>query len=155
MNHRLSAGNLRTALTLTVLTCLGCAPAYAAKRPPALVPDAEGAEIIGAIKMGCNKPYELKDCGGMSGPKREITVKGVPLKTAGTEDGKVIMVWARKTVNPNAQEINTGYELIKEMLRDNGISILRVRPVASGKRLFGYAVETDKPAYQLLDQYAD
>ena len=127
----------------------------AAANPPSLVPDAEGSEIIGAIKMGCKKPYRLTDCNVFSGPKKKIVVAGVPLKVAGTEDGKVIVMFSRSTINPNTQQINTGYEMIKKELSSNGIDIARVKPVASGKALFGYAIETEQPAYHLMEQFAE
>jgi len=122
--------------------------------PPVLVPDALNSKSISGISMSCSSPYELSnDCSGLSGPTKKIAISGVKMKVAGTDDGKVIMMFGYSSLSPNMQEINTGYEMIKRELVTNNITIVKVKPVVSSNILFGYALETDKPSYDVLSQF--
>lgn len=119
--------------------------------PPVLVPDSAGNAAISAVGMTCSKPYELvKDCSGLSGPTREISLSGLSMKVAGSDDGRVIVVFGTSSLRPNMQEINTSFEIVKGKLGEQGVALMKVTPVVSSNILFGYAIEVDKPAYDDL-----
>lgn len=121
--------------------------------PPILVPDSLNNDSISAVGMTCSSPHELsQDCSGLSGPTKKISISGMKMKVAGTSGGTVIVMFGTSSMNPNMQEINASYELIKRELVANKIGIIKVTPVISTNILFGYAIETDKPAYELISK---
>lgn len=121
--------------------------------PPVLVPDSVNNDSISAIGMTCGSPHKLsQDCSGLSGPTKKISISGIKMKVAGTSDGTVIVMFGTSSISPNMQEINTSYELIKRALVANKIGIVKTTPVISSNILFGYAIETDKPAYKLISE---
>ncbi len=123
-----------------------------------VVPDAEGAEHISAIGMGCNKPYTLtQDCSGFSGATRLVEIADFRFKIAGSDDGTIVLMMGAK---PNSdawkgkstETANVAYELTKKFLLDNKIAITAAEPVSSGSLLAGYVITTDGDAYQLLKE---
>jgi hypothetical protein len=141
----------RSFIILMVTFLSGCV-----SNPPLLVPDSEGKEYISAIGMTCSKPYVLEnDCSGFSGPTKKLLISEVEIKMAGSEDGKVIVIFGGKSHGTQAETANIGYELVKKELYSNNIEITNTRPIVSANILFGYALETDKAAYALFDKYAE
>ncbi|QFT55379.1 hypothetical protein [Microbulbifer sp. THAF38] len=121
--------------------------------PPVLVPDSLNNDSISAVGMTCSSPHQLsQDCSGLSGPTKKISISGMKMKVAGSSDGTVIVMFGSSSMSPNMQEINTSYELIKRELVASKIGIIKVTPVISSNILFGYAIETDKPAYELISK---
>ncbi|MBQ0800088.1 MAG: hypothetical protein KBT63_12475 [Porticoccaceae bacterium] len=122
--------------------------------PPILVPDSAGNEFISAVSMSCSKPYKLEqDCSGFSGPTKKINLSGVEMKVAGTADGKVVVLFGGKNKGSRGETTNLGYEMMKRELSQNNVNILKATPIVSSNILFGYALETDKPTYQLLSKF--
>ena len=121
--------------------------------PTVIVPDSLNNDSISAVGMTCSSPHKLsRDCSGLSGPTKNICISGIKMKVAGTSDGMVVVMFGTSSMNPNMQEINASYELIKRELVGNKIGIVKATPVISSNILFGYAIETDKPAYEIISK---
>lgn len=122
-------------------------------QPALRVADAEGVEAVSAIFMSCKKPFGLtQDCSALSGPKRKIEIDGQPFKVAGNESGTITVLFGRGGVNPSASS-NLGYELAKRELEKRGFEIVKVTPIESAGTMFGYAIETDRPAYSIWQEF--
>lgn len=121
--------------------------------PAIRVSDAEGVESVSAISMGCKKPFALtKDCSVLSGPTKKITVGGHEVKVAGN-DAATITVMFGDNSSKATQTSNLGYDLLKRELVSRGFEIEKVTPIESSGLMFGYAIETSEPSYQVWDEY--
>ncbi len=136
-------------LSVIALVVAGCASA-----PAVRVSDADGVESVSAVTMTCKKPFGLtKDCSGWSGPTKKINIDGNVLKVSSNEEGTVTVMFSKNNASAT-QASNLGYELMKKELVQRGFEIVKVTPVESAGLMFGYAIETDKPAYQVWDEFA-
>ena len=127
----------------------GCASA-----PAVRVSDAEGVGSVSAIGMSCKKPFGLtKDCSGWSGPTKKIIIDGNSLKVSANADDTITVMFSKNNTKAT-QASNLGYELMKKELITRGFTIVKVTPIESSGLMFGYAIETDKPAYQIWDEFA-
>jgi hypothetical protein len=123
-------------------------------QPAVRVPDAQGVEAVSAIGMGCKKPFGLtQHCSGFSGPTKKIVIGDQKVKVSGNEDGTITVMFG-----PNSSKAtsvtNLAYELMKRELVSQGFDILQVTPIESGGIMFGYAIQTAKPNYQVWDAFA-
>ena len=127
---------------------MGCVSA-----PALRVSDAEDIASVSAIGLSCKKPFELtQDCSGWSGPTKKISIDGNSLKVSSNAD-ETITVMFSKNNSKATQASNLGYELMKNELIKRGFKIIKVTPIESGGLMFGYAIETDKPAYKIWDEF--
>ena len=136
-------------LLVTVVGLSGCVSA-----PAVRVADACDMESVSAVGMSCKKPFGLiKDCSGWSGPTKSISIDGNDLKIAANDDDTIVVMFSKNS--PKAtQASNLGYELMKKVLVTRGFTILKVTPIESAGLMFGYAIETEKPNYQIWDEFA-
>jgi len=136
-------------MSLAVITLTGCASA-----PAIRVADAEGIEAVSGVSMGCENPFKLtRDCSGFSGPTKSINLNGHKVKVAGNEEQTITVIFGGKLVSGVTQATNLGYELLKRELSNRNIKILKVTPIESSGLMFGYAVETDVPHYQIWEDF--
>ena len=139
---------------LVLATAAGLMVSGCASSPAIRVSDADGVESVSAIAMGCNKPFELtQDCTIWSGPTKKISVDGHPVKVAGNSDGTITVMFGGGTAK-STQNSNLGFELLKKALVERGYVISSVTPIESAGMMFGYAIETSEPSYQLWDEFA-
>ena len=149
------------AFVLITLT-IGCATT-------SVVADASSEEAISSISMSCKKPYELKqDCSIWSGATRTISIEGFDVKIAGSEQEDIVLVMDAHLYTHSALEgltwhlaedyhsvaSNNSFEAVRKVLLENGITILRVRPLKSFGNIDGYALELDSDGYSLLKGYS-
>lgn len=136
------------AVGLISILLTGCASA-----PAVRVSDAEGVEPVSALGMSCKKPFALrKDCSGWSGPTKRISIDGNKLKVAANADNTVTVMFSKNNAKAT-QASNLGYELMKKELVTRGFTIVKVTPIESSGLMFGYAIQTDKPAYQIWNEF--
>jgi hypothetical protein len=130
-----------------------------AAEPAAVALDAAGEprfrDAITLWDLSCSHPVELeRDCSSWSGAKREIELDGVPMKLAGSADGRHVLV-LRLTNSAAAtgrldEESRQAYLAIAKALRQRGVGIVAVTPIeTSGKRV-GYLLELDRNGYDVL-----
>jgi hypothetical protein len=125
-----------------------------ASQPAARVPDAAEVPSVSAIAMTCNKPFGLtKDCNNFSGATKRILVKGTEAKVAGNEADTITVVFT-KASSKATQYTNVAYEVLKRELVSRGFTIVKVTPIESSGIMFGYAIETSAPSYQIWDEFA-
>ena len=137
------------AVGVMVLLLTGCVSA-----PAVRIFDAVGAESVSAFGMSCKKPFGLtKDCSGWSGPTKKISIDGNHFKVAANADDTITVMFSKNNTKAT-QASNLGYELMKKELITRGFTIVKVTPIESSGLMFGYAIETDKPAYQIWDEFA-
>jgi len=135
-------------LSLTIIIT-GCAMVL-----PSTVPDAEGVEPVSADSMSCSNPFPLKqDCSQLIGPEKEIILSGLELKVAGNKEGTITVMFADDN-EKISDSSNLGYDLMKAELVSRNFSITRVTPIKSGRTIYGYAIETTKPSYQIWSKFA-
>jgi hypothetical protein len=137
--------NKTSIVILGIAFFAGCA-----SQPAVRVTDAEGVEPISGVGMSCEKPIVLaRDCSGWSGATKKISVGGHQVKVAGNEAGNITVLMTMKTWSTNL-----GYDLLKRELVSRGFKIVKVTPIESGGIMFGYAIETSEPNYQIWDEFA-
>jgi hypothetical protein len=142
---------LQYCAVFAVLVLAGCA----ASTPLVLVPDAEGVESQSVVTLTCGKPWPLtRDCSNISGATKPVKVAGVEFKVAGTDNGEAIMLMGTTAQGTRGYTSNLAYEALKRTFKEAGIGVVRVTPLISTGQLFGYVVQTDAPAYDLLDKYS-
>ena len=125
-----------------------------ASEPAVRVSDAEGVESVSAIAMSCKKPFGLtKDCSNLSGPTKKISLGGHPVRVAGNEDDTITVLFGKNS-SKATETSNLGYELVKRELVKRGYEIIQVTPIESAGLMFGYAVQTTEPSYQIWGEYA-
>lgn len=135
------------ALIATVLS--GCSSA-----PAIRVSDTEGVDSVSAIGMSCTKPFALtQDCSRWSGPTKKISVGGQEVKVAGNEEGTITVLFGENN-SKATQTTNLGFDLLKRELITKGFNIVKVTPIESAGLMFGYAIETTEPNYQLWDEFS-
>jgi len=121
--------------------------------PAIRVSDAEGVASVSAIGMSCKKPFELtQDCSGWSGPAKKISVGGQEVKVAGNADGTTTAMFGKNN-SKATQTSNLGFDLLKRELVNRGYEIAKVTPIESAGLMFGYAIETTEPSYQIWDEF--
>lgn len=137
-----------------ICTSVVCLLAAGCVSSPAIrVSDAQGVESVSAFAMTCSSPFELtRDCSSWSGPEKPISVGGQPVKVASNASGTITVLFGE--TSPKAtQTTNLGYELLKRELVTRGFEITKVTPIESGGMMFGYAIETSQPHYQIWDEF--
>src|SRR5690554_6805703 len=98
--------------------------------PPTVVSGAEGEPFVDAIAMTCHEPYELtRDCGPVTGPTAELEIDGIPMKVAGSEDGKLIILYAGSVFDRRGEGANDAYRLVEGLLAEHGIELTRIVPL--------------------------
>lgn len=133
-------------LTLIAFLCL----VACASNPALRVSDAQGIDSVSAIGMTCKKPFALtQNCSGFSGPSKKITVNGQNLKVGGNSDGTITVMFGKNST----QSANLGFDLLKAELISRGHSITKVTPIESSGIMFGYAIETAKPSYDIWKEF--
>jgi hypothetical protein len=121
--------------------------------PAIRVSDAVGIESVSAIGMSCKKPFSLtQDCSGWSGPAKRINVSGQQVKVAGNETGTITVMFGENN-SKATQTSNLGYDLLKRELVSRSYEIVQVTPIESAGLMFGYAIETSEPSYQIWDEF--
>lgn len=136
-------------ISLVVAALTGCVSS-----PAIRVTDAEGVESVSGVSMGCDSPFMLtRDCSGFSGPTLDISLGGHEVKVAGNDDQTVTVIFGGKVMSGVSQATNLGYELMKRELVKRGINIVKITPIESSGLMFGYAVETDVPNYQIWKEF--
>lgn len=123
-------------------------------QPAVRVGDAENVEPVSALGMGCKKPFALtQDCSGWSGPTKNILVGERDLKVGGNAEGTVTVMFSKNSSKATPLS-NVGYELLKRELVTRGFEITKVTPIESAGVMFGYAIETTTPSYQIWEEFA-
>jgi len=136
-------------ITVVLAALTGCVSS-----PAIRVADAEGVESVSGLSMGCNSPFELtRDCSGFSGPTKDISIEGHNVKVAGNDDQTVTVIFGGKVMSGVTQATNLGYELMKRELVKRNIKIVKITPIESSGLMFGYALKTDVPSYQIWDEF--
>lgn len=119
--------------------------------PPMVVPDAEGINSISGASLGCGEPWNLtRDCSAVSGAQKKIDVSGLKLGVAGSDDGRTTLMMGGLT----GSRSNSGYEAMKRILTERGITVQRVTPVVSAGTVFGYILQADEPSYAIWSEFA-
>ena len=123
-----------------------------ASQPAARVTDADGMESVSAITLSCGKPFALtQDCSIWSGPTKKINVGGKDIKVSGNADGTITVMFGQEK---STQATNLAYDLLKRELVERGYEITSVTPIESAGLMFGYAIETTEPNYQVWEEFA-
>lgn len=133
------------------------------------VPEAMGEDTISGITMSCKKPYVLtEDCSVWSGAKRSIELEGFPVKVGASEDGKTVLVMDARLFSNAFKEgftlnlaedyqtvaANNSFEAVQKVLRKDGVTINKVRPIVTLGRINGYVLELDSDGYSTLQQFS-
>lgn len=122
--------------------------------PPTLVSGAEGEPFVDAIAMTCDTPYELtRDCRPVRGPGAALEIAGVEMKIAGSDDGRLIVLYAGSVWDRRGEGANEAYRLVETVLSEHHIQVTRLVPLVSANILKGYVITTDIPAYEVLELY--
>lgn len=119
------------------------------------VVEALGVPSVSAVKMTCKKPFGLtRDCSNMMGPKRKIVIDGHAFKIAGNESGTVTVMFAGLggKEDPLANQV---FDAMKAELTRRGLAVVKVTPIESLGMMFGYAVETDRPSYDVWESFLE
>lgn len=136
-------------LTLATLFIGGCVSS-----PAVRVSDAEGVEAVSALALTCDNPFGLEfDCSMWSGPTKKIDLGGHQVKIAGNNDGRVTVLFGENSASAT-QSSNLGFELMKRELLTRGFTIAKVTPIESAGLMFGYAIETTEPNYDVWNDFA-
>lgn len=108
---------------------------------------------ISALTTTCKKPYKLdQDCSSWSGAKRTIKINEKEIKVAGSTDGKIILIMDKQFV-PDDARLSSCFQLVKEKLLSNGIGIIKVTKLVTGKKDYGYILELNGDGYSILKNY--
>ena len=142
---------LRVIFSLTVVVGLaGCT-----SNPPVLVTEAQGVEPVSAIRMGCRKPWPLtQNCTSLSGPTKLVEINEVRFKVAGTAEETTTVMFGGTRLGNQGSTSNVGFEMMKRELVTRGHEIVSVVPIISSGTVFGYAIETKEPTYQIWQEFA-
>ncbi|MCB1666702.1 MAG: hypothetical protein KDI24_00010 [Pseudomonadales bacterium] len=136
------------AIGLVTLVLVACS-----SQPAVRVSDAEGIPSVSAIGMSCKKPFALtQDCSNWSGPTKKISLGGQEVKVAGNAEGTVTVMFGPNSSKATPRT-NLGFDLLKRELVGKGFEITKVTPIESAGVMFGYAIETTEPNYQIWDAF--
>jgi hypothetical protein len=121
------------------------------------------------VGISCSEPYLLEqDCNSITGPTRKVELNGYKMKTAGSRDGKALMIAlctcrekvvdreGVETVTDGGVEITKCYAALKDELGRNNINIRRTTHFLV-QALFmseGYMLEMDGDGYSILKGYS-
>jgi hypothetical protein len=122
--------------------------------------EAQGEEIVDAITMGCNSPYTLKqDCDSWQGANRLIEIKTLKMRVASSQSGKLILIMSDTneckygSFHCSTVANNRNFEVVKNLLHENNINILKVIPVVRTEYISGYLIFVSKDGYSLIKEY--
>ena len=77
---------------------------------------------------------------------------GKIIKVGSNSDGTVTVLFGENNSKATLTT-NLGYELFKRELLSRGFEIVKVTPIESAGLMFGYAVETTEPNYQVWNEF--
>lgn len=115
----------------------------------------ESSEIISAIKMTCDKPYQLgQDC-SKKRPNRIIRIVNQQMKIAGSFDGKVVLIMNMQERFNDDESALACLELVKnELHAKGGITVLKSVNVMWARKIRGFFLELDGDGYSFLKNYS-
>jgi hypothetical protein len=127
-----------------------------ARTPQAEGGSAESSEIISAITMTCDKPYQLgQDCSKKSRANRTIRIKDQEMKIAGSNDGKVVLIMNMQERFIDDASALACFELVRnELLAKGGITVLKAVNVMRARKIRGFFLELDGDGYLFLKNYS-
>jgi hypothetical protein len=126
-----------------------------ARTPQAEGGSAESSEIISAVTMTCDKPYQLgQDC-SKKRPNRIIRIGDQQMKIAGSDDGKVVLIMHMQERFIDDASALACFELVKnELLAKGGITVLKSVNVMWARKIRGFFLELDGDGYSFLKNYS-
>jgi hypothetical protein len=138
---------LSTVVSLCVTSC--------ASTGDNLVLDAADQEAVPFISLTCGGEYDFsQDCSNFNGAQREILVKGIECRVAGSSDGGTILLQGIAKYLPNSDrreaEVNECYPAVKQALIENGVDLLQTIPVGKNGAVVAYIIEANPNAYSTL-----
>ena len=137
--------NIKILSLIAILFLSACA-----STPAVRVAEAQGIDSVSALGMGCKKPFLLtQDCSGFSGPTKKINVRGQEAKIAGNADGTITVMFGGSATRPT----NFAFGHMKVELESRGFTIIKVTPIESAGIMFGHAIETTEPNYQMWNEF--
>ena len=147
-----------TIITFFILSLWGCANKEIIQ---SYIPvEAQGEDIVNAVTMGCNSPYELsQDCDMWQGANRIISIRNLEVQVAASKWGRLILIMPSQkncdlaSLNCSTVANNQNFEVIKELLYENNIFIRKVVPVVQTEYIAGYLIFLNKNGYKLLKKY--
>jgi hypothetical protein len=126
-----------------------------ARTPQAEGGSTESSEIISAVTMTCDKPYQLgQDC-SKKRPNRTIRIGDQEMKIAGSNDGKVVLIMNMQERFIDDASALACFELVRnELLAKGGITVLRAVNIMWARKIRGFFLELDGNGYSFLRNYS-
>jgi len=120
-----------------------------------IVPDAIGQKPVSYLKLSCGGEYDFsQDCSNFNGAQRAVLIDGIECRVAGSSDGKTILLQGIAKYLPSQKtrevEVNECFAVVKQVLIDDGLDLIRTLPVGKNGSLMAYIVEFNSDAYALL-----
>lgn len=126
-----------------------------ARTPQAEGGSTESSEIISAVTMTCDKPYQLgQDC-SKKRPNRTIRIGDQEMKIAGSNDGKVVLIMNMQERFIDDASALACFELVRnELLAKGGITVQKAVNVMWARKIRGFFLELDGNGYSFLRNYS-
>ena len=151
---------MRSPIVLSLFALSGCV------NVPVVQQAAHEKPIQGST-MSCSEPYAFtQDCDKWSGGARILTIEGVDVAVAATQDGATIVIFdahpAKNILlnNPlilnsprHSKVANAAYEVVRDALDKSGFKIVRAIPVKTFADTSGYILHLDGNGYESLKAY--
>ena len=125
------------------------------------VDDAKGKKVFNAATEFCGGLGNLtQSCDAWQGANLQIEISKQKMRIAGNEGGTLILIMHSKDICGVGEycvtlENNISYEVVKEKLVKNGLSIKKINTVAVSHHISGYLASVNGDAYSLLKSYAE
>lgn len=124
-------------------------------------------DSVGLAGLTCEKPYPLsQDCSYWSGGTRKVEIEGFEVKIAGSADGTTVLVidsgWSPgllesglmfERVDVGSVTKRTSFDVIKNTLLENDITISEVVPVTAFGTVAGYYLILGSDGYAVLKKH--
>ncbi len=126
-----------------------------ARAPQAEEGSTESSEIISAVTMTCDNPYQLgQDC-SKKRPNRTIRIGDQEMKIAGSNDGKVVLIMNMQERFIDDASALACFELVRnELLAKGGITVQKAVNVMWARKIRGFFLELDGDGYSFLKNYS-
>jgi hypothetical protein len=121
---------------------------------------------INSANMSCSVPYALKqDCNASWGGGRILSIDGFDVAVTATDDGSTVVIFDAHPIqdtwhNPLifnsprlAKASNTSYQVVRDVLEQNGLRVVRAIPITMFFDTSGYVLELDGNGYDVLKTF--
>lgn len=143
---------IRASAALAALFLAGCATA-----PPTATFKGSQVPTVSAITVTCTSPYVFtQNCApGGGGASLKLLINNVPMRVAGTADGRSIVVMSEAAI-PKQERAEEAVEAMGAAAEPTGARLVKMEAIALvGVGVLGYIIHFDRDVYTTIRRYAN